>query len=284
LLKKGNNIMYSENEKNKSRNEIRIAREQDWLRERESFWMSPESTPEIDEWQSEMYELTGIYYSKTEIREMLDRFTATLATVFLNLNGLAPNDLSDAEYIFDQILDGPVACPFCEEAIEMANAKICIASGGKVGCVAERILNILGSVYVFDKKPEKRVTQAIQNAIRAYALGQDAACILFCRIVVELALKEKIPYEMLVRHLGPRKTKYDISDRLAVAAKEGFLTNPVRKLADNVRERANKICHEDTALTQKVYRVFDETCRVVCTLYTGRDPIWSFVSEAKLKT
>jgi hypothetical protein len=281
--KKGKEITM-DYEKTESRNEMRIAREQDWLRERESFWSSPESTPEIDEWQSEMHEFTGTYYSKTEIYEMLDSLTATIVGVFLNLDGLTPNNLLDTEYILNQTLDGPVACPFYEEVIEMANAKILIATGGEFGCAAEKILGVIGSVgLVFDKKPTGRVMRALQNAVRARVLGQDAACIDLCRTVLELALKEKVSYKMLVKHLVGKKPPYGLLDRITVAVKEGLLTETIRKLANNVRERANKICHEDTSLTQNVGQIFYETCRVVCILYTGKDPMRSSFSDAKLK-
>ena len=278
--------MYQENEKTESLNERLVGVAQDWLRERELFWSSPESTPEIDEWQSKMYELNDVYYGKAEIHEMLDGFTTTIERVFSNSDKLSINELSYAEYIVNHIFDGPCGCPFYEEVFEMANAKILIATGGKFGGAAEKILDVIGSVgLIFDKKLAKRVMRAIQDAKRDYVLGRDAACIVFCRTAIELALKEKIDDEMLTKHLGPKKTKhakYDISDYLAVAAKEGLLTETTRKLADNVRYRANQTCHEDTSLTQKVCQLFDKTCRVVCTLYTGKDPMQP-LSDAEQK-
>jgi len=279
--------MDYENTNTKSFSEMQIEHAQGWLQERAYFWSSSESTPEIDEWQLKMHEINDIYYSKSEIYEMLDSITTVMARMYCNLGGLSMDELSDAECNINEILNAPCENPIYDEVFDMANAKICIATSGKVGCIAENILNMLGSVkFVFEKKPTKRVMQAFHNALRSRVLEQEAACLSHCRTALELELKEIVSEEMLIRHLGPKRTKYAkyyLSDYIIVAAKEGLLNENTKILANNVKERANKICHDDTSLTQKVFSVFDETCHVICTLCTGKDPIASIFDDPKLK-
>jgi hypothetical protein len=94
-------------------------------------------------------------------------------------------------------------------------------------------------------------------------------------MALELTLKHRVPYGMLQKHLGFRKSHYEISDRIAVAYKTGLLNDRTRKLADNIRIRANQVNHEDPQLTSKTDIIVENTLDVIEVLLTKHDPVQS---------
>ncbi|HML73292.1 MAG TPA: hypothetical protein PKB02_02230 [Anaerohalosphaeraceae bacterium] len=260
----------SGSEKTNSLKEIIVEQARDWLEERKSFWLSPDSTSEICTWQTEIYQLTEDYYDKRKLYEMIDDLTSIMAKVFIDLGRISISEWHRAEDIMNIFVTPN--CPCLDEVRETINAKLIIHSGFMTDGSAERLLNIFKLLSILIPiKPSNSIMRVIHNIVKSYAAGLDAECISLCLTAIELTLKEKVSAEMLSKNLGPRQSKYDISDRLAVAVKDGMLTETTRKMAGNVRVNANQIKHEDVSLTQKVDNRIDETCHVIYNLYSGKD-------------
>jgi hypothetical protein len=243
---------------------------QEIVRKYEEFWCSSETTPELEKLQFEIFEFCGKSYSKAKLREMLTIFSNTLIKAYIDYTKINEKEIETVNNVFE--FYGNISNEFIDDVIEITDLKLFIITGGKSCSATQSVWGMILEIFEILKLTKaKRITNTFQKIVQLCALKEYAACISFCRTLIELSLKEKIPYEMLERNLGERKQKYyKLSNRIAVAQKEGFISKETARLANDVKPRANKINHEDITLTENPYEIINKTLNFVIDLSTGK--------------
>jgi len=115
----------------------------------------------------------------------------------------------------------------------------------------------------------------LRLVINSYVWDFNAPCIIICRSVIEDVLRSKIDYDTCEKHLGKRLGRqqgFSLADYIDVARHEGFINEKLAKMAHGIRERANKVLHNDPRLTEKTEESISQTVRILCMLETGKDP------------
>jgi len=260
--------MYK-NENNLSPSQMLIEQSKEIVRQYEKFWCSPEKTDELKKLQLEIFEFSGKYYSKAKLHKMLKTFSNTLIKAYFDYTKINEKEIEIVNEMFD--FYGNISNKFIYYAIEITDLKLFIITEGKSCSVASSVWGMLifEIFEILKLTKSKRIINAFQKIIQLYALEQYAACISFCRTLIELSLKEKITHDMLEKHLGIRK-QYEISDRIAVAKKGRLIREETGQLADDIKTRANKIIHEDITLTENPYEIISKSINFVIDLFTGK--------------
>lgn len=240
-----------------------------WLKAHEESWRLPDLNDDIVEYQEELENRYGRQYPKTEVYEAVQLIAETTVSIFHSLKKAEVANVMNSA-IFLEPMFGSSLWHYTERVVEAMvlshdlpwhkNAFYRLTSHfWKIGA-------ILGA------NPDPRIIDAIQELIRADALGQDAASIIFSRTALELTLKSKVSRKILEKHLGCRSSAFEISDRIAVAHKMGILSDRNRKLAGKVRIRANQLTHEDVRLTESATWLVEDALRVIEVFLTKHDP------------
>jgi hypothetical protein len=259
--------MYK-HEKNLSPSHMLIEHAQEIVRQYEEFWGSSEITAELEKLQLEIYEFCGKYYSKAALYETLTIFSNTLIKAYFDYAKINENEVETVNNVFE--LYGNISNKFIESAIEITDLKIFIITKGKSCSVAPSVWGMILEIFEIQKLTKsKRITRTFQKIIQLCALEQYAACICFCRTLIELSLKEKMPYEMLEKNLRTRNQS-EISYRIDVAKKERLIGKETTRLADDVKTRANKVIHDDITLIENPYEIINKTVNFVIDLFTGK--------------
>jgi len=71
--------------------------------------------------------------------------------------------------------------------------------------------------------------------------------------------------------LGKRQN-YSLEDRIVVAKQESILNDEIAKIATDIRQRGNKVIHEDPKLIEKVRETIKGAIRVISVVTSGVDP------------
>ncbi len=119
------------------------------------------------------------------------------------------------------------------------------------------------------------VTDFLRLVTRCYTWGFYAECIIVCRSAMEKAIQDKVNYEMCEKQLGRRLGKrqnYSLEDRIVVAKQESILNDEIAKIATDIRQRGNKVIHEDPKLIEKVRETIKGAIRVISVVTSGVDP------------
>jgi hypothetical protein len=112
--------------------------------------------------------------------------------------------------------------------------------------------------------PNKRVQLLFEEAHRCYLYGFHLACAVFCRAIVEGALKEVVDPES--------ETNRTIHDMVAVAVEKGLLTDARPRCAREVAKAGNRAIHDPEMFgrdysPERVAEILTNTRKVLEELY-----------------
>jgi len=119
--------------------------------------------------------------------------------------------------------------------------------------------------------PSKPIRQFLERLSRCYIFGFDPECIIMCRSVLDTAFRERVPDELCKQILCGKTRKrptFHLVDRIAVARKKDLISAKGRKLADQVKERGNKVVHYQPDLSKEVWETIYDTFLVLQELYS----------------
>jgi hypothetical protein len=125
---------------------------------------------------------------------------------------------------------------------------------------ASRILRLYRLVLC--SAPSKPTQQFLGRLSRCFIWGFDPECVILCRAVVDRAFKDAITDKICENHLGERE-RYDLSDRIEAARKEGLIDDEIKNKAYTVRIRGNKAVHEQPNITKDVWGTICDTLAVL---------------------
>lgn len=252
-----------------SANQLFIEAGQGFLRRYEEFWCSPEVTPELNAHLVEIEEECG-HYTKAELHELLTIFRKSLIKSFYDFSILTTREI-DCFHEINEIWQMTSSC-LIDDAIEAAKLEFTVISQG---ATCRRIDIIWKDMFMLillkEHVKNPRIINVLRKIIQLYTKGEYASCINFCRTAVELSLKEIVPYKMLEKHLGHRCSRYELSDRIYVAKKVGYISAKMAQSANDIRTVANKINHEDITLVDNHYKIIEKTVYVLWNIFTGED-------------
>jgi hypothetical protein len=112
--------------------------------------------------------------------------------------------------------------------------------------------------------PDRRVQFLFEEAHRCYLYGFHLACAVFCRAILEGALKEVADPQS--------ETNGSIHDMIAVAVEKGILTDDRPRCAREVAKAGNKAIHDPEMFdrdysAEKVEAILTDTRKVLDELY-----------------
>jgi hypothetical protein len=250
--------------------ELQVEIAQGWLKDDEAYWTSPDMDDDIIDFQKDLDDMCCGKYTKHEIFEEMQLHADTSVRMFADLKSVDIKNAGD----FGEFLSVLQRSKLYERFRDAIEARISLTGLPYGDKTVDRLISIAPNVLtILSANRVERISHALQEFIKTYALGCDAAGIMLCRTALELTLKHRIPYGMLERHLGHRRSPYEISDRIAIAYKTGLLNDRTKKLADNIRMSANQISHEDTQLTEKTHVLVQNALDVIEVLLTKHDPV-----------
>jgi hypothetical protein len=135
--------------------------------------------------------------------------------------------------------------------------------------ILEKLDGIVSRASALDRMgleivPNKRVQFLFEEAHRCYLYGFHLACAVFCRAILEGALKEVA---------DPRnETNHSIHDMVAVAVEKRILTDVRPRCAREVAKAGNRAIHDPEMFErdyspEKVERILTDTRKVLAELY-----------------
>jgi len=135
--------------------------------------------------------------------------------------------------------------------------------------ILEKLNGVVSRASALDRMgleivPDKRVQFLFEEAHRCYLYGFHLACAVFCRAIVEGALKEVVDPES--------ETNQSIHDMVAVAVEKRLLTDVRPRCAREVAKAGNKAIHDPEMFNrdysaEKVAQILANTRRVLEELY-----------------
>ncbi len=135
--------------------------------------------------------------------------------------------------------------------------------------ILERLDGIVSRASALDRMgleilPNRRVQFLFDEAHRCYLYGFHLACAVFCRAIVEGALKEVVDPES--------ETNRSIHDMIAVAIEKTMLTDERPRCAREVAKAGNRAIHDPEMFNrdysaQKVEEILTDTRKVLEELY-----------------
>lgn len=110
----------------------------------------------------------------------------------------------------------------------------------------------------------------LDRATRLYLWGFDPECVVMCHSVLEAALEERLPDEVVWSH-GIKKEgrSYTASQRINAAAAEGLLDDHQRQLCHELREARNATVHRAPQLSLSAQSAIENLATVLRALFPG---------------
>lgn len=252
----------------KSLHDLQVEFAQNWLKGQEALWRQPDLDEDIVEYQEEFENRFGQLYPKAEVYKAVQLIAKTTVSVFQSLKNTDITDVIKSAALLEPMLGSSLWHYTGKVAEAMALSKN--LSWHKDAFF--RLTSHFDKISAILKATDPRIIDAVQELIRADALGQDAASIIFSRTALELTLKSKISRKDLEKHFGPRLSAFEISDRIAFAHIMGILNDQNMKLAEQVRIRANQLTHEDVRLSKDSAGIVENAFAVIGVLLTNDAP------------
>lgn len=163
---------------------------------------------------------------------------------------------------------------YTNEGVQTHLAEALVASLGEA---ASRLVDL--AAWEIQAIEDLRLSESAKEFLRlvtnCYVWGFNAPCIIICRSAIEEVLRSKLDYETCEKHLGARRGRqpgFHLADYIEVARRESLISDKVAKEAHTIRERANKVLHNDPKLTEKTGESIGQTVRILCMIETGEDP------------
>jgi len=135
--------------------------------------------------------------------------------------------------------------------------------------ILEKLYGIVSRASALDSLgleivPNRRVQFLFEEAHRCYLYGFHLACSVFCRAILEGALKEVADPQS--------ESSQSIHDMIAMAVEKGFLTDDLPRCAREVAKAGNRAIHDPEMFDrdyspEKVEKILINTRKVLEKLY-----------------
>lgn len=106
------------------------------------------------------------------------------------------------------------------------------------------------------------ISRLVGEATRAYLFGLNRACISMCRALIEGALNERVPYNV-VREEQYQADKGYLEALIDASATCGFLNDRMRKTAHLIRDAGNKALHGKEPADSRAWEVLSGARAIV---------------------
>jgi len=242
-----------------------------WKDARERSWTKPGVPENIQNIINDLEEHISMDrpFRKEEIFEIVEELAEAVKSASAGLvKSEALKKFGTKMYLFGANDD---LFRYAEEHLEVHLAENIVE---KLRNGADRLMSLEMKLSVIEKlNLNKTAINFLQLVVRSYIWGFNTECIIFCRSAVETVMRNKVTYEMCEKSLRKRSGYYKLADRIAVAKKEGLISDEICKIARDITQRGNKVLHDDPNLTENVEQTIWDTVRIISIVTRGKD-VW----------
>ncbi len=209
------------------------------LDEKDEFWRSNEITEEVHEYINSLNEF---FLSKQHTKQDVLNYQKIIEKVYIDSFNDITNLKEDVGLVLS-LTSSIFQCRPDDYIFDRIDAKILIENG--VARASEKISELLPTIHIYLEIQDRNSVfdRTFQEIIRLYCNRHYSDCITRSCSLIELAFKQKLPYEKLPEYLK-RQKDVGLKDRIELAYNKKIITEDLRDKADRIRRRANKIKHD----------------------------------------